>query len=146
MSSPQPTTNGTLDVLIVDPKPGDYAQLAATLVEEPFVFRYLSTADEALRVLPGSGMALWLINTRLPDMSGFELYELLRARHDGAPIYLIGDEYTVQEELRSRACGAALYMCKPPDAAWLADWRTQRIAQPGTWTVTFDTQTPLQTW
>ena len=66
--------------------------------------------------------ALWLVSVELPDMSGFELCELLCGCRRRVTVYLIGDRYSAEDELRSRTCGFAFYACKPPNTTWLAQW------------------------
>ncbi len=111
------------EIVVVDEHPGDYAELIDQLHDTGFRFRLVATGREALRLLPRNSAALWLVNVQLPDMSGFELFQSLHNRSEKTTVFLIGDRYAIEDELRSRAAGAALYACKPPCAAWLGQWR-----------------------
>ncbi len=57
--------------------------------------------------------SLWLINTELPDMSGFDLVQMLRPNLAGATSVLIGSQYILEEEIAARRCGATMYLCQP---------------------------------
>jgi CheY-like chemotaxis protein len=110
-----------LDVLIVDSRPEDYVRLAASVAGDRFVFQFAATGQDALRLRSTSANSLWLVNAELSDMSGFELQELLQTRR-GTTVCVVSDAYRLEDELRSRCCGAAMYACKPPLAHWLAPW------------------------
>ena len=113
------TTSTTTELLVVDPRPNDYLPLAADVEAADIRFLFASSGDEALRLPSHSLARLWLINFRLPDMTGVELLALVRSRDPDAACLLIGDTYTKADELSARQFGATLYACKPPLAAWL---------------------------
>ncbi len=66
----------------------------------------------AVRFARSGGVDLWIIGIRLPDMSGFELFEMLREQLVGTPVFIVADQYDPEEERRVCGCGATLYMCK----------------------------------
>ena len=111
-----------VDVFIVDAKPSDYAQFAASCAGDRFSFQFARCATDALRLRQTSPRVVWLINVELPDMSSYDLYETLRARGRKSTVCLVGDEYRADDEIQSRSCGAAMYACKPAQTAWLAPW------------------------
>ena len=74
----------------------------------------------ALRIQPG----LWIINTRLHDMSGFDLAETLKAGLPHVDVFLVADAYDPQDERRALSIGVARYVCKPPSGLWLRGWHT----------------------
>jgi DNA-binding response OmpR family regulator len=111
------------DVVVVDPCPDQYQ---AFVVESPnwdICLRTCLCADQALRCRGVQSEALWLINTRLPDMPGVDLLTLLRARDPGVTVFLVGDTYRLQDEQAARAAGATAYVCKPLHVSWLQAWR-----------------------
>ena len=115
------------DVMVVDPRPHDYA----VLLEGAGVglqFQFGGNGEQALRLRPNTANALWLVNTVLPDISGFELYQLLAQRDYDPTVYLIGDRFRPEDELRARTLGAALYASKPARLDWLTEWRQWHLA------------------
>ena len=60
-----------------------------------------------------------LLDLNLPDMSGTDLQELLRARGSKVPVMLVGDQYRVEDEIDARSSGATMYFAKPLQREWL---------------------------
>ena len=113
------TATTTTDLLVIDPHPNDYLHLAASMEAAEFRFLYATCGDEALRLPRQTPVALWLINSHLPDMTGVELLALVRSRDPGAACMLVGDNYCEKDELSARQLGATFYGCKPPQVEWL---------------------------
>lgn len=114
------TTLNTTDLLVVDPRPEDYQQLAAASLSGKYHLDFVSSGDAALRRALSAVFDLWLINFRLPDMTGAELLTTVRARNPNAACILISDAYSTTDELSARQLGVTLYACKPLQAEWLA--------------------------
>ncbi|MCG8449402.1 MAG: response regulator, partial [Pirellulales bacterium] len=108
----------TRELLVVDPRPDDYRQLAAASEAGGYRFACAATGEEALRLSGKSPQELWLINFHLPDMAGVELLALLRQRAPNTHCILISETYSEAEELAARQHGAILYGCKPPQIEW----------------------------
>ena len=51
-----------------------------------------------------------------------DLCEALNSRFPRSRILVVDDMYRVENELRARSCGGAMYACKPVLAASLVDW------------------------
>ena len=51
----------------------------------------------------------------MPEMTGFELYEMLREHFVEATTFMISNEYSADNERRSCSVGADLYLCKDAD-------------------------------
>ena len=100
-------------VFVVDAQCGDYDILAATLAGRDVELVWFGSGRDALRSNPESAASMWLINTRLPDMSGTELHDMLRDRGCRVPIALVGDEYRIEDEQRARRVGVNLFLAKP---------------------------------
>ena len=56
-----------------------------------------------------------IINVELPDLSGFDLVEMLRPIPKGTAVFLVGDQYALEDELRALRLGVGSYLCKPLD-------------------------------
>jgi len=82
-------------------------------------FRFYATGGEALRRSRSDRNAVWLISLDLPDMSGFDLFEMLRDRLRGTSVCLVAVTYRLEDELRAYRTGAGMYACRPVELAWL---------------------------
>lgn len=107
------------DLVVVDETIGGYEAIFTDehLLDLPH--RHYTTGEEALQRVDASLATLWMVNVRLPDMSGVCLLNLLRRRRRRCPVFLIGDVYSAEDELSARAAGASAYLCKPVNAVWL---------------------------
>jgi len=102
-------------VYVVDPQSDDYVNLVpgnANVGSNPNVVFFRSGQD-ALRSADVDQPGMWVINVRLPDMSGTDLHSVLKTRGCKAPIALVGDEYSVEDEMTARCAGAEMYFAKP---------------------------------
>jgi DNA-binding response OmpR family regulator len=120
-----------LTVVVVDPRPDDYAALPQTVHRENLLWKFLVTGCEALRVARGERVDLWVINVALPDMSGIDLCGMLRSRSPSPRIFSVTDVYRAEDEKAAWIGGAALFCCKPVRAEWfeggLRAWATQEL-------------------
>ena len=108
-------------VAVVDPRPGDYR----VLLDAPsgaMRLQFLCCGRDALRLSQSEQVDLWVIQLALPDMSGLELCQMLRARLSWPVIYVISDGYRAEDERAAWACGASLFGCKPVQAGWFEPW------------------------
>ena len=115
------------DVIIVDPTPRDYHELLQVCHSQRLVVATFTSAAEALERARPRRDSLWLVNSRLPDVSALELAAALRGRSWQA-LFLVGDVYSPAEEVVARLAGVTAYVCKPPRSEWLAAWLGQRNA------------------
>jgi DNA-binding response OmpR family regulator len=113
-------------VVVADKKLDDYGPLVVELSERGVRVGLFSTGEEALRASIGNAATLWVVNVTLPDMAGVALLKLVRRRLPRSTVFLVGDEYSADDELAARAAGATAYVCKPPSAAWLEGWQPER--------------------
>ena len=82
----------------------------------------VASADEALRFSRAHPTDLWVVNTKLPGLSGTELCGLLKARSPQVPVYLVTDQYTPEGERAAWQARATLFGCKPAHHDWLGEW------------------------
>lgn len=116
-------------VVVVDAQPNDYATVARNIRRDNLDIVFLPTGRAALRFHEKIPPRLWVINIRLPDMSGLDLYKMLEQRWPDTPVYLVGDDYRPEDEIHARMSGATFYFCKPLESDWLsaAAWKTATI-------------------
>lgn len=112
-------------VVVADKKLDEYGPLVVELSERGVRVGLFSTGEEALRAASGNAATLWVVNVNLPDMTGVSLLKLVRRRLPRSTVFLVGDEYSAEDELAARAAGATAYVCKPPSAAWLEAYQPQ---------------------
>jgi DNA-binding response OmpR family regulator len=106
-------------IAIVDPAIDDYELLLAELESRAASVRVFVSGEEALLAVGKHPASLWIINARLPDMPGVELWELIRHRFPHASAFLVSNSYSVEDEVGARLAGATAYLCKPASVAWL---------------------------
>ena len=99
--------------------PQDYDALLAAAGTPGVSIHFLSSGNDSLRFAKRCHAGLWVINTQLPDMSGFDLAEMLRSVRPSALVFMIGDEYRLDDEVQALTLGLTKYLCKPLDPAWI---------------------------
>ncbi len=120
----------TTKIVIVDPNPCDYLSPGGQDAQGDLELHLLPTGARALRFAQHVEGAVWWINTRLPDMSGLELYRLLRRRLSGSPVTMVSDDYSVADELQVMSLGTAAYVSKPLDMHCLREFSQSAAAEP----------------
>ncbi len=106
-------------VAIVDSRPSDYDNVLMAAGDADVSVHFMRTGSEALRFLRRWHAGLWVINTRLDDMSGFDLAQMLRGMRPNALIFIIGEEYRLDDEMQTLTLGLTKYVCKPLEASWV---------------------------
>lgn len=101
-------------IVVVDPRPQDYRDLAVLAATHGWHFHFLTSARAAIRFSRLSPAALWMINMSLPDMSGLDLLEMLRHTMAKTPMLIVADDYKPESEALACSRGAALFRCKGP--------------------------------
>ena len=109
----------SVSMVIVDPKPSDYADLLRQCGDQGRSVFFVSSGRAALWL---GSVDAWIVYVDLPDMSGFELSEMIRSRFPNTRILLIGEDYSMEGELRARCGSGAAYTCKPFPVQWVSDW------------------------
>jgi len=109
-------------IVVVDRDPSEVRRLLESIPQDPPALCSLPSGRSALRMPPQPDDLLWLINSQLPDISGCELFEMLRDRFHGVPVIIVADRYSIEEERSACRAGATLYLCKPLDGQVLQPW------------------------
>lgn len=110
-------------LIVVDAQSEDYALLLTDIDRGEVGISVFPSGEAALRATGLYPSGLWMVNLRLPDMSGIGFMKLVRRRLRRSSVFLVGDKYSAADELAARAAGATAYFCKPPSAAWLEGYR-----------------------
>src|SRR5438309_1882350 len=108
-----------IKILLVDDEPGNLEALEAVLEAPDRLLVRAQSGHEALRCLLQDEFALILLDVFMPNMDGFEVAELVRARDSSreTPIIFLtaaaAGEFSMS---RGYALGAVDYIIKPVDA------------------------------
>ena len=114
-------------IMVVDGNSSDYEELFDSTNLDSMEVRLLPGGRAALREARFSAVDLWIVNVRLPDMSGFDLATMVPL---GPAVFMVADEYRAEDELRTLSLGLARYLCKPLNVSWvLAGWPPRRPAR-----------------
>ena len=114
-----PLVSRSVRVAVVDSAPEDYADLLAATGSPGISLHFLFSGCDALNFARRWQMNLWIVNSRLCDMTGFDLAQKLRSQRPNASIFIIGDEYQLADELRTMTQGLTKYLCKPIEPSWV---------------------------
>lgn len=123
---PQATTS-RVKVCVVDTDFGEYGHLLAERNLRGVQWEMIGSGREALRQMQRDTVTLWVINTRLPEMSGAELCQMIKSQSPSAVVYLLTDEYRLEDERAAWLAGAALFRPKPIDPAWFERITQRRV-------------------
>ena len=109
-------------IQIVDLQYEDYDSLLELAGATGCDLSFTQTGHSALRISRLLGADLWIINADLPDMSGFDLLDMLQSTFAGSVVFIVDSVYRLEHERRAMMLKAAQYLCKPVVASWLDDW------------------------
>ena len=114
-ASPESEGEARPGILIVDDLPANLELLAGMLAEQGFEVRPVLSGKQAIAAARAEAPNLILLDIRMPEMDGSEVFEQLRAEaalHDVPVIFLTGVTETA-EKVRAFALGAVDYVTKP---------------------------------
>jgi len=121
-------------VLLVEDDPKMPEVLAGLLQEANIALSHAGKGTEALRLVRDSHVDLVLLDLGLPDMSGFELLQLLKESPEtqSIPVIVLTAWNSTKDKLRGFELGAVDYLTKPFETAELrarvcAALRTKRL-------------------
>jgi DNA-binding NtrC family response regulator len=102
------------NVLIVEDAEICRDTLELALMKAPDLqVRSVNTAEEALRWLDANEVSALVTDLRLPEMDGFELIEVVRARLGSLPIVVISGDSDPRIPAHVVGLGANAYFAKP---------------------------------
>jgi DNA-binding response OmpR family regulator len=111
-------------ILVVDPRQSDYDGLLRLAAADGCEVRLFATSRALLRQRHEALGGLVFINGELPDLSGFDLVEMLQPFSKGTVVFLVADQYAVEDEVRALRLGVNCYLCKPLDGDVLHQCRS----------------------
>jgi DNA-binding response OmpR family regulator len=102
-------------VVVVDSQPSGYSTLVTLAEAQQWHTHFLTSGAAAIHIARRLRAELWMLHVSLPDMSGFELCEMLREQLEIATTFMIANHYSADDERRSCGIGVHLYLCKELD-------------------------------
>jgi len=135
--SPVPSLRslGINEIVIVDPACDRYADFVAAARAGEVGLHFCSDGRSAVRMARRFRADVWLVSTELADMSGFDLLEMLSTHvvhgevdpmlsgarisldrlgeGQRSAIFMVADEYRLEDEQRALVSGIAGYLVRP---------------------------------
>jgi DNA-binding response OmpR family regulator len=115
---------------VVDPEQDDYQALNSLAQTCGVQVQLVASAEQALRLARTAKVDLWVINTKLPGLSGASLCGMLKERSVSTPVYLVSNQYTPEAERAAWSARATLFGCKGQAHVWFAQWLEHRQRRP----------------
>ena len=94
--------------------------LRAGLGQAGFAVDWVRTGSDAAHALDAEAVAAVVLDLGLPDLSGFEVLQRLRARGNKVPVLILTARDAVGDRVKGLDGGADDYVVKPVDLAELA--------------------------
>ena len=109
-------------IMLVESEPVSAKRLSDALTEKGYEVTVARAADQVLKQLRLNVPNIFLMAVKLPDMSGFELCQQLKAVPEVAqiPVLLLGEVNCIQEKVQAFESGAVDYLSKPIQVEELA--------------------------
>ena len=115
-------TSARRQVVVVDACVDDYVGLVEPAKAQAIRLTITTTGAGALRLASSFPEALWLVSTRLPDMHGLRLLEMLRSFLPGLTAFVVDTVHDEQHERQALQLSATHYLCKPVQFSWIEAW------------------------
>lgn len=110
-----------LEIFIVDDDAAVRRALDRLLRVAGYRVRAFASAQEVLAELANSRPACLIIDVRMPDRNGLELFETLRSTREYVPVIFITGHGDIAMAVRAMKAGAADFLAKPFDDKALLD-------------------------
>ena len=115
-------------LLIIDDEPNLLYSLQAGLETEELSVVTAKTAKQGLAMLPKVRPDAAIVDVRLPDMSGLELFERIKGLDPRLPVVIITAFAATETAIEAMKRGAFEYMLKPVDLHHLREVVTRALA------------------
>lgn len=102
-----------MKLLIVEDEARIAAFLEKGLTQHGYAVEWASTGTEALRLGMETGVALMILDLKLPDLDGLEVLASLRERGVMVPVLILSARADVADRVRGLDLGADDYLAKP---------------------------------
>ena len=110
-----------LEIFVVDDDAPVRRALDRLLRVAGYRVRAFASAHDLLEELPHSRPACMIIDVRMPERNGLELFEMLRSARESIPVIFITGHGDIAMAVRAMKAGAADFLAKPFDDKALLD-------------------------
>jgi len=110
-----------LEIFVVDDDAPVRRALDRLLRVAGYRVRAFASAHDVLEELPSSTPACMIIDVRMPERNGLELFETLRSTRESIPVIFITGHGDIAMAVRAMKAGAADFLAKPFDDKALLD-------------------------
>jgi FixJ family two-component response regulator len=110
-----------LELFVVDDDAPVRRALDRLLRVAGYRVRAFASAHDVLEELPYSTPACMIIDVRMPERNGLELFETLRSTRESIPVIFITGHGDIAMAVRAMKAGAADFLAKPFDDKALLD-------------------------
>ena len=102
-------------LFIVDDEPGICRVLSTLFTRAGWEVMTFNNPAEALKAIPGSDVDVVITDLQMPEMTGVQLLQSLRAGGQNAPVLVITAHGTIASAVEAMRLGAYDYLTKPFD-------------------------------
>ena len=102
-------------ILVIDDEPDIREGLEALLANEGYQVQLAASGSEGLKRLEAASFDLVLLDLMMPELSGMQVLEEIRARDRDTPVFLITAYGSVEVAVKALKAGASDYFPKPWD-------------------------------
>ena len=120
-----------LEIFVVDDDAPVRRALDRLLRVAGYRVRAFASAHDLLAELPSSTPACMIIDVRMPERNGLELFETLRSTRESIPVIFITGHGDIAMAVRAMKAGAADFLAKPFDDKALLDAVAQATSKAG---------------
>jgi DNA-binding NtrC family response regulator len=110
----------SMQVLVVDDEETICVALSAWLTKEGYHVETAGSGHDALELLSQKFFDLYLLDIKMPGMSGMELLARIRELQSDATVIMITAHGSIQTAVEAMKRGASDYLCKPFDPEQLS--------------------------
>jgi PAS domain S-box-containing protein len=136
MTSPLKSTPALVHILIVEDSPTQGESLRYLLEQNNYKVAWVKNGKLALAYLHETRPALVISDINMPEMTGFELCQYIKAEphFQEIPVILLTSLSDTEDVLEGLSCGADSFITKPYSAAYLLELVNRTLAEQSTLT------------
>ena len=100
-------------ILVIDDEAGIRSSLKGILEDEGYIVKTTSTGEKGLDLIRGENFDVLLLDIWLPEMSGLDVLQKLKASEDNIKVIMITGHGTIETAVKATKLGAFDFLEKP---------------------------------